>query len=804
MNAFNGRLFSPDHTPLAESASIDDDTIAGVLEALTTSRVGRTGRAARVSFGDLGVEQLGAVYEAVLDYQPDRTADERVRLVPTGHRRKATGTFYTPRSLTDFLVRTTLAPLVANASSDQVISLRVLDPAMGSGAFLTSACRFLASAFESALIAEGTVQPSDVTAADRATFRRLVAERCLFGVDVNPVAVQLARLSLWLATLAADRPLTFLDHHLAVGDSLVGASIDDILRQPPGSTARSPRTAWLPLFEPIELGRTLGPVLDTRLRLAREPGDSLATVRGKEELLAGLTGARAPHARWKRLADLWCACWFMDRGEGPGQALFGDLSAAILGRATALPDSTLRPWLEGARQAAESRRLFHWTLEFPEVFYAPDGSWRFDAGFDAIVSNPPWDMVRADRASGADRVAARQEVERLIRFVRGSGIYRHGGSGHPNRFQLFVERAVQLTRPGGRIGLIVPSGLLGDQGCAMLRRLLFERCSTDFIVGLGNRRGIFPIHRGLRFVALSAEVGRPTGLVRARFGMEDPKQLDAIPDQAAACSPSAMPISLTPTLLRRLSGEGLEVPWLETTLDAELVESVTSRWPGLGSADGWKARFGRELNACDDRPAFSLRPAGLPVLEGKHIEPFRCRPEAARFWMTPLDAGRLLDAASTFRRSRLAVREVASATNRLTLIAAVVPPGCVTTHTLLCLKSSLTDAETWYLCGVLNSYVANYLMRLRVGTHVSASVLERLPVPWLPPRRTALGRIAELAARLATTTPIDVGGAHATLQADVARLYGVTRDQLAHLLGTFPRIPIADRQAVLDAFERIG
>ncbi len=118
--------------------------------------------------------------------------------------------------------------LVRDATADDILRLRVLDPAVGSGAFLVSACHFLSAAYERALVAEGRYDSSDINETDRAGFRRSVAQRCLFGVDRNPMAVQLARLSLWLTTLAADRPLTFLDHHLRVGDSLIGASPLDL------------------------------------------------------------------------------------------------------------------------------------------------------------------------------------------------------------------------------------------------------------------------------------------------------------------------------------------------------------------------------------------------------------------------------------------------------------------------------------------------------------------------------------------------------------------------------------------------
>src|SRR5439155_9698217 len=153
-----------------------------------------------------------------------------IQLRRGGDRRKSSGSFYTPQSITDYLVRRTLHPVAGTASSSDILRLRIVDPAMGSAAFLVSACRYLARAYEQALIRDGDCLPDDIDDRDRAEFRRHIAQQCLYGVDLNPTAVQLGRLSLWLATLAADKPLTFLDHHLVVGDSLLGASLIDIAR----------------------------------------------------------------------------------------------------------------------------------------------------------------------------------------------------------------------------------------------------------------------------------------------------------------------------------------------------------------------------------------------------------------------------------------------------------------------------------------------------------------------------------------------------------------------------------------------
>ncbi len=170
-------------------------------------------------------------------------------------------------------------------SADQILDLRVVDPAMGSGAFLVAACRVLAESCEQAMIRDGQWLEADATPEARATLRRNVAERCLYGVDLNPTAVQLARLSLWLTTLAADRPLTFLDHHLAAGNSLIGARLADLSRpMPSGRAGRAP--ASLPLLDDLLAADVAADVLPARLRLAMQPSDSLEAVRHKERSLA--------------------------------------------------------------------------------------------------------------------------------------------------------------------------------------------------------------------------------------------------------------------------------------------------------------------------------------------------------------------------------------------------------------------------------------------------------------------------------------------------------------------------------------
>ena len=223
------------------------------------------------------------MYERVLDVDmprsdaattgSDRHRPGRSRAGGHSQLRKQSGTFYTPQALTEFVVRRTLAPLVAGRSADEILALRVVDPAMGSGAFLVAACHFLAGAYEQALVEEGRAGSPDFDDAERANARRLVAERCLAGVDLNPTAVQLARLSLWLTTLASGKPLSFLDHRLRHGNSLVGAAPADLARVRAHHGHREP--AALPLFDDLDLEHSLrrvaGPLADLGVAAATTP-----------------------------------------------------------------------------------------------------------------------------------------------------------------------------------------------------------------------------------------------------------------------------------------------------------------------------------------------------------------------------------------------------------------------------------------------------------------------------------------------------------------------------------------------------
>ncbi len=191
-----------------------------------------------------------------------------------------------------------------------------------------------------------------------------------------------------------------------------------------------------------------------------------------------------------------------------------------------------------------------------------------------MIGNPPW-------------AAARE----LTAFSRESGCYALQGHGHANLYQLFAERMLQLAAPGGRVGMLMPSGLLTDHGCAVLRHHLFERCTVDAVIGFDNRDALFPIHRGVRFSLVTASTGGSTTELQSRAGIRSAAVLDDVPDEGSVPDTVRVPM----TLVRRFSGPSLAVPELPQAYDRAILARILSVAPHLGSDEGWQARFGREL-----------------------------------------------------------------------------------------------------------------------------------------------------------------------------------------------------------------
>ena len=318
------------------------------------------------------------------------------------------------------------------------------------------------------------------------------------------MAVHLARLSLWLTTLAAEKPLTFLDHHLLVGDSLVGASPSEVARQPPGRRpGRRTDERQLPLFDASLLTEAAAGVRAVRHEIEQTLDDTAAIVRRKEQVACGARRDRRPAVvegdrrplvlcmvRPDGAAPRRVPCARGARADGTQRATRGNGDPPSRRRAPSRRDPPVLSLaagvsggvLRGGRTRAPRRRVRCRDRQ-PSVGDAPRRCGRASAGSE-----------HADQSG-------------VLRFTRDSGLYRAQSRGHANQYQLFVERALRLARPDGRVALVVPSGIVHDHGCAPLRHLLLRQSRVESIVGFDNRAGVFPIHRSMRFVLLTATRG---------------------------------------------------------------------------------------------------------------------------------------------------------------------------------------------------------------------------------------------------------------------------------------------------------
>jgi hypothetical protein len=315
-------------------------------------------------------------------------------------------------------------------------------------------------------------------------------------------------------------------------------------------------------------------------------------------------------------------------------------------------------------------------------------------------------------------------------------------------------------------------------------------------VGFDNRHAIFPIHRSVRFLMVTGAAGNATTSIGCRFGEADPAILDRYDDDQG--QRSWFSVRLSPDLIRRLSGDDLSIPDVRSPLDLAIVERAAALFRPVGDDSGWAARFGRELNATEDREVLHAAGHGLPVVEGKLVEPYRVRLADARSSISSRDARRLLG--DRHQHWRLAYRDVASATNRLTLIAALLPPGTASTHTVFCLRTTLPLAAQRFLCGMFNSLVVNYLVRLRVMTHVTTTIVERLPIPVEDEAGPAYEEVGSIARVLSQRFDPAL---ESCLNAVVAKMYQLTHHEFVRVLNTFPLIPKKDRDLTIREFERL-
>jgi len=914
---FNGGLFARDSRQLLDDPGliIGDAHVREVIDALcwtqpvrSVNRRDTVGRR-RISYRELGVEQLGSIYEGLLSFEPQIAGTPKVRAV-IGHgqsaveqiidadqvpegaetlatyppgtfylfeatgQRKGSGSFYTPRPLAHFLVGETLRPLTQDATPEQILSLRICDPAMGSGGFLVPAVHRLTEAYGEALARAGEDIDHKLDDRERAAYRRLIVERCIYGVDLNPMAVELAKVSLWLATAAAGKPLSFLDAHLRCGDALIGATTDgwDSLPAPlqksrDAEAGDDPAQASLFDVERPDLTTVIG----IRQDLAASPSDDRLQVRAKEQRFARLISSD-DFQRLRDLGDWWIAPFYLDdfrraadwregrrqieTGQPSPYPGIGALSARV------------------RQQTRDDIRPFHWEIEFPEVFFDATGTRRPDAGFDAIIGNPPWEGItfkaaefygrfdpsyailrtkadklrrQAEMTERPDIAAAREHEDRKLAsvkyFIKNSGLYRmlyaHGTTF--NYYRAFLERELALLAPGGRLGLTIDSGVASDAATAEHRRELLDHCTIDSFVLCDNVNRIFPIDSREQFLLLVAGKGGATDPLPFTSSVS---RLDHLLDLDSRTLP------IPRATLAALAPETLAIPDTRDRALLDLLTAIYDHWPLLLEpmiAGAWSIDWGRELDVHDDRHLFAADATGLPLLEGKNIhqyvhdfaEPtYRLKEGTGERALVERVRKRAKKKPGQFRRGtgerwlmapgprsgvlelpvdhyRPCYREIARGTDERTVIAAIVPPGTAITRKLHFFYRSAFDLAAngyrtvlpapamVFVVGLLNSLVLDFVVRRKVSSTVTKSVMATLPVADVPLGHGPGAEIVRLSARLTCRAPqfaelADVLGVEcaplppgedrslrAQLDARVAHLYGLSADQLELILADF-------------------
>nr|MCU0973907.1 N-6 DNA methylase [Burkholderiales bacterium] len=552
----------------------------------------------------MGAEELGSVYESLLELVPQVRIGESdpFRFVgdqasgegSEGNTRKLTGSYYTPDSLVQVVLDSALEPVIAarvegvatnsEAAAEALLSITCMDPAMGSGHFLLGAARRLASHL-ARLRTDGTPSAAQYRAA-----LRDVITHCIFGIDKNALAVELARMALWLEAATPETPLGFIDHHLRHGDALLGLIDPGVLHhgipdEAYDALAADERSTTSMLKRrnrqervSLEAQRRDGPQMgllpteslgsDEYTALEKMPDDTperLAAKRTQSEALA----ARVADSGVMLAANLYVAAFLLPkRGNGDDVPTTRDVVAALQGQK--VPDQVR----SAAEAVAHRERFTHWKLAFPQVFAC--------GGFDVVVGNPPWEKVKLsekeyfatrapDIANARNASERKRAIERLadapdgsvearlfedylqaLRSAEGTGAWLHTsdrfeltGRGDVNLYAVFAETMMRISDDRGRSGIIVPTGIATDDSTKAFFGAISSQGRLVSLYDFENREGIFPaVDSRMKFCLLTlgsagaaefiffATNARQLGDERRRFRLS--------PDEFALINPNSL------------------------------------------------------------------------------------------------------------------------------------------------------------------------------------------------------------------------------------------------------------------------
>ena len=581
---YNGGLFNAEATQLLAGVRIADDRMADVIDLLSYEH--RDGQRRYINYRDLSVQQLGSIYERLLEFEIKRDTEEGLIVRPNLFARKSSGSYYTPDELVGLILRETLEPLItdkltaftskaeelATSTMDEddriailrkldpaeaLLTLRIVDPAMGSGHFLVNLVDFMADKVIETLaevtsVVDWAEEPYTSPLADRIAdirstiktnadennwtvdieqlddrhiIRRMVLKRCVYGVDKNEMAVELAKVALWLHTFTVGAPLSFLDHHLRCGDSLFGetvgrvltrlekgghaAFIGDEIQKAVGSASAMHTIEGLTDAEIAEAHRSAD-MFNGILKMTDPLNTFLQTLHAIDWL--GLKKEKRERGSAADETDLGAVSAWLD-------GTYGDPVAIATGKAK-LPKKATRfaVILDAARTLIAEENFMNWEVAFPGAWRDWDGD--RTGGFDAVIGNPPWDRVKlqdkewfglhrpsiAAAPKAADRkklinqlevdgdplfddyTKAKNRAETASKMARSGGRFPLLSGGDTNLNSLFVEQAKKLIKPKGMVGLLIPSGISTEKNAQEFFGGLVEGSNASCCFDFFNKR----------------------------------------------------------------------------------------------------------------------------------------------------------------------------------------------------------------------------------------------------------------------------------------------------------------------------
>jgi N-6 DNA Methylase len=610
-----------------------------------------------VDFRHLGAEELGSVYESLLELVPATEPGPRFVLRSvSGNERKTTGSYYTPTPLVETLLDSTLDPLIEEAAAsndpDELLKITVCDPACGSGHFLIAAARRIAKRYAAMDHGDEEPTPEHVQQA-----MRKVAARCVYGVDISPLAAELAKVSLWLESLEPGRPLEFLDAHIKVGNALLGttpnlleAGVPDAAFKPiegddPKIAAslrrqnEKERGGQLGMFDvpPVRVGNA---ELAAQVGgLAALPTRSLANVREQARRFRQLDQSPELLGR-KRVAHAWCAAFVWRKHAKAPEAVTTE-TLRRLDDGYSLPPQVA----EELDRLTERYQFFHWHLEFPDVFrtdddtsasHNPGTGWQ--GGFTCVLGNPPWEKVklqekeffaprREDIANAANAAERKKKIGGLAESIepedqalyaefqdelrtaagwshilRDSERYPLTGAGDVNTYAVFAETARTLLGPAGRSGLVLPTGIATDATTAPFFGDLVRNSRLVSFLEFENESFLLSsdVHHSFRFCLLSVcGHARKADVASFAFGV---RYMADLPDRRFTMPPEDL------LLVNPNTGT---TPLFRSRRDAEITLGIYRRvpvlWRDQPDQNPWRISFMAMFHMANDSDRFRTR-----------------------------------------------------------------------------------------------------------------------------------------------------------------------------------------------------